>query len=85
MEISNWSEFNPKNKLDAESFVKSNLTRLSQLFNIEDDISMEEKEQILIEYLTRFPDQIRSLSLRFPDKSGSVAPIVQNIGGTMRY
>ncbi len=65
MEVSDWSSFNPKSKLDAESFVKNNLFRLIQLFNIEDDYSTEEKEEILIKYLTRFPDQIRSLNLLF--------------------
>jgi hypothetical protein len=85
MGISNFSNFSPKSKLDAESFVKSNLTRLAQLFNIEDDTTMEEKEKILIDYLSKYPDQIKSLSLQFPNKEGSVAPIVQSIGGTMKY
>ncbi len=85
MEVSDWSSFNPKSKLDAESFVKNNLFRLIQLFNIEDDYSTEEKEEILIKYLTRFPDQIRSLNLLFLDRSGSIFPKTNNIGGVVKY
>jgi len=85
MEISNWSTFNQKSKLDAESFVKNNLFRLIQLFNIEDDFSIEEKEEILIKYLTKFPDQIKSLNLSFPNRSGSWIPKTNNIGGVVKY
>ncbi len=86
MGLSSWSDFmNPKSKLDAESFVRSNLFRLSQLFNMEEDLTTEEKEEILIKYLTKFPDQIKSLNLQFPEKSGSWVPKTNNIGGIVKY
>ena len=84
--IENWSNFNIKNKLTAEDFVKNNLKRLIQLFNIEDDLTIEEKESILIEYLTKYPDQIKNLSFRFPQQDRqSIIPVIQNIGGTIKY
>ncbi len=87
MGISDWNNFdyNIKSKIDAESFVKNNLFRLIQLFNIEDDISIEEKEEILIEYLTKYPDQIKSLNLVFPNKYGQMSiPKTNNIGGVYK-
>ena len=69
MNISQWSDFlNPKSKLDAETFVHNNLYRLIQLFNVDDELSIEEKEESLIKYLTKYPDQIKSLNLIFPNR-----------------
>lgn len=84
--IEDFGKFNMKNKLDAESYVNANISRLTQMFNIEDDFTPEEKEKMLIEYFTRFPDQIKSISLKtFGAGTGNYIPTTNNIGGVIKY
>lgn len=84
--MQDYGKFNAKTKLGAEAYVGANLYRLIQVFNMEDedDQTVEEKEKYLIEYFTRFPDQIRSVSLSTFGMPVNVTPITNNIGGIYR-
>lgn len=84
--IESYPEFNPKNKLDSMSFVRNNFYRLSQLFDVDDDLSLEDKEKILVDYLNRYPESIKSISLSFPQKGLYLSsPVVTNIGQIIKY
>ncbi len=84
--IENWDIYNQKNILDARSYVSRNLYKLIQLFDIEEEFTIEEKEEILIDYITRFPDVVKRLQISFPERDGStMVPKVQNIGGVYKY
>lgn len=84
--ILDWNNWNPKVDFEVRGWVKNNLWRLIQLINIDSDLSIEEKEEILVNYFTKYPDQIPKLNLQFPqgDRS-SMTPRVQNIGGVIKY
>ena len=84
--IDDWSLYNQKNLLKAKEFVNDNLFRLVQLFNIEDDVETEEKKQILIDYFTRYPDQIKSINVYTVGNPNQLSvPRLNNIGGTFKY
>lgn len=84
--IKKWSEWNPKVDFEVKGWVKNNLWRLIQLMEPDEDLSDDEKEDVLVDYFTRYPDQIPKLNLQFPqgDKM-SMVPKVQNIGGVVKY
>ena len=84
--IEEYPDFNPKNNLNSSSFVKDNLYRLSQLFDVDEDLTWDEKEKILINYITKHPESIKSFNLIFPQRGISIsAPKVTNIGGLVKY
>ncbi len=83
--IKDWYSYNPKNILAAKEFVESNLIRLSNYLD-SDKYTEEEKKKILIDYFTKYPDQIGSIRV---GTIGSVnqlmAPSLNNIGGVIKY
>ncbi len=80
--IEDYGEFNQKTKLDAEGYVESNLDRLIQLFNIEDYSNMEEVKKTLVEYFTRFPDQISRITMNTVGLPKGNNLSLNNIGST---
>ena len=84
--IDDWSLYNQKNKLKAKDYVSSNLLRLVSLFKFEDECSGEEKEQLLVDYFTKYPDQIKSLSYYTVGNPNQMSvPRLMNIGGVIKY
>ena len=84
--LDDWRLYNKKNKLSAKDYVEGNLYRLLQFFEFDDDSSIEEKEQILIDYFTRFPDQIQYMTYVTVGKPNPAsAPKLNNIGGVIKY
>ncbi len=84
--IDDWSLYNQKNKLNAKDYVSSNLFRLVSLFKFDDECSDEEKEQLLVDYFTKYPDQIKSLSYYTVGKPNQMSvPRLMNIGGVIKY
>jgi len=84
--IDDWSLYNQKNKLNAKDYVSGNLLRLVPLFKFDDECSDEEKEQLLIDYFTKYPDQIKSLSYYTVGKPNQMSvPRLMNIGGVIKY
>ena len=84
--LDDWRLYNQKNKLSAKDYVEGNLYRLLQFFEFDDDSSVEEKEQTLIDYFTRFPDQIQYMSYFTVGKPNPASvPRLNNIGGVIKY
>lgn len=84
--IDDWSLYNQKNKLKAKDYVSSNLFRLISLFKFDDECSDEEKEQLLVDYFTKYPDQIKSLSYYTVGNPNQMSvPRLMNIGGIIKY
>jgi hypothetical protein len=84
--IDDWDLYNQKNRLSAKDYVTDNLYRLIKFFNIEDDYTIEEQEQILIDYFTKYPDQIQSLSIHTIGRPHQLSvPSLNNIGGVIKY
>ena len=83
--IDDWDLYNQKNRLSAKDYVTDNLYRLIKFFNIEDDYTIEEQEQILIDYFTKYPDQIQSLSIHTIGRPHQLSiPSLNNIGGVFK-
>jgi hypothetical protein len=79
-----WGEYsaNP----DIREWVQSNFWRLNQMMDIDDDLDLEEKEDILIKYFSKYPDQIKMLNIEFPQYDiDSYVPKIQNIGSYIKY
>ena len=84
--IDNWSLYNQKNRLKAKEFVNDNLFRLITFFNFEDESSEEERAQLLIDYFTKYPDQIKSINFFTVGNPNQLSiPRLNNIGGTFKY
>jgi hypothetical protein len=84
--LDDWRLYNQKNKLNAKEFVQENLFRLIQFFNIEENLTTEEKEQILIDYFTKYPDQITSINISTVGRPNPMSvPRLNNIGGVIKY
>ena len=63
--ILEYKYFNPKNALTAKEYVENNILRLSQLMKIElNDSNIDEVKEYLIDYFTRFPDEITGINLK---------------------
>jgi hypothetical protein len=85
--IEDFGRFNTKNKLDAKTYVDNNYYVLKQVMNIDegDYDSIDDIKDVLIEYFTRFPDQISSVSLNTFGVAKNYVPRLNNIGGTIKY
>lgn len=84
--IDDYGEFNMKTKLDAKAYVEANIERLIQMYDMNDDSTIEEKQETLIKYFTRFPDQIRKISLQtFGTGPNNYVLRTNNIGGVVKY
>jgi hypothetical protein len=84
--IDDWSLYNQKNRLKAKEFVNDNLFRLITFFNFEDESSEEERVQLLIDYFTKYPDQIKSINFYTVGNPNQLSiPRLNNIGGTFKY
>lgn len=85
--IEDFGRFNTKNKLDAKTYVDNNFYALKQIMNIDEDDydSIDDIKNVLIEYFTRFPDQISSISLNTFGVPKNYVPRLNNIGGTIKY
>jgi len=83
--IDDWDLYNQKNRLSAKDYVTDNLYRFIKFFNIEDDYTIEEQEQILIDYFTKYPDQIQSLTIHTIGRPHQLSiPSLNNIGGEFK-
>jgi hypothetical protein len=85
--LDDYGKFNPKTKLDAKAYVDNNYYALKQIMNIDEDDydSIEDVKNILIEYFTRFPDQISRVSLNTFGVAKNYVPRLNNIGGVVKY
>jgi hypothetical protein len=84
--IDDWSLYNQKNRLKAKEFVNDNLFRLITFFNFEDESSEEERAQLLIDYFTKYTDQIKSINFYTVGNPNQLSiPRLNNIGGTFKY
>jgi len=83
--VDDWSLFNQKNKLKAEEYVNDNLFRLIRFYDFENG-EADEKKQILIDYFTKYPDQITSINIQTVGKPNQLSvPSLNNIGGIIKY
>lgn len=82
--LNDFNTFNNKNYIMAKDYVEGNFLRLVQHFKIE-DLSEDEQKEELIKYFCRFPDQISRFNIQITGRSRNVIPIVNNIGGTIKY
>jgi hypothetical protein len=85
--LEDWRLLNAKNKLNAERYVRDNFLRLVKLFDIdEDDYDIEQKSKILIDYFTKYPEQIKTISvMTVGNPNQLVVPKLNNIGGVIKY
>lgn len=84
--LDDWRLYNQKNGLAARDYVEGNLYRLLQYFELDDETSIEEKEQILIDYFTKYPDQIQYMSYVTVGKPNPASiPRLNNVGGVVKY
>lgn len=84
--IDDWSLFNQKNILKSKEFVNDNFFRLIQFIKFDGDVSESEKKQILIDYFTKYPDQIKSVSVYTVGNPNQLeVPRLMNIGGVFKY
>ena len=57
-----------------------------KLFDLNDEYTNEEKEDILIDYFTKYPDQIKSIVITTVGNPNQISiPTLNNIGGTVKY
>lgn len=81
--LDDFGKFNLKYKLGAESYVDNNLRRLMQIFNMDEN---EDNRNELIEYFTRFPDQISKLNIEIVGRNQNSHVLrTNNIGGVVKY
>jgi len=84
--IDDWRLYNQKHKLAAQDYVEGNLYRLLQYFDFDNDMTVEEKESSLIDYFTKYPDQIHFMTLHtVGNPNPSSTPRLNNIGGVIKY
>jgi len=84
--IDDWDLYNQKNKLDAKEYVDNNIFRLIRFFDFEDESGEEEKKKVLIDYFTKYPEQIKSITVQTVGKPNQLSvPILNNIGGVIKY
>jgi len=84
--IDDWDLYNQKNKLDAKEYVDNNIFRLIRFFDFEDESGEEEKKQVLVDYFTKYPEQIKSITVQTVGKPNQLSvPILNNIGGVIKY
>lgn len=85
--LQGFSEFNPKHKLTAQSYVKNNIRQLMQFMNIEEEDyeSIDEIESDLIKYFTKYPDQMTNYQLKTTGYPRNMNLSTNNIGGVIKY
>ena len=84
--IDDWSLYNQKNRLKAKEFVHDNLSRLIKFFNFDGESSEVDREQLLIDYFTKYPDQIKSINFYTVGNTNQLSiPRLNNIGGVIKY
>lgn len=85
--LQGFSEFNPKHKLTAQSYVKNNIRQLMQFMNIEEEDyeSIDEIESDLIKYFTKYPDQMVNYQLKTTGYPRNMNLSTNNIGGVIKY
>jgi len=85
--IEDFSKYNQKNKLDAKTYVEYNINALIKIMNIDEDDydSIEDIESVLIDYFTRYPDQISSINLSTFGVPKNYVVKLNNIGGVIKY
>jgi hypothetical protein len=86
-EENDYSNLNVKNRLDAIPFVENNFRQLIQMMDIDiDDYDSEEDiKSELVEYYTRFPDQISRVSFSTFGVPKNYQLKLNNIGGVIKY
>ena len=84
--IEDFSKYNQKNKLDASSFVDVNVYALIQTMNIdeEDYDSIDDIKSVLVDYFTKHPDEISTISLSTFGVPRNYSIKLNNIGGAIR-
>lgn len=85
--INDFGKFNQKSKLDADSYVDNNFRVLVQMMNIdeEDYECTDDIKKVLVEYFTRFPDQMSKISIETTGIPRSFNLSLNNIGGVVKY
>lgn len=84
--LDDWRLYNQKSKLSASDYVDGNLLRLLTLFGLENDFDEDEAKKILVDYFTKYPDQIKSISFTTVGRPNPAAiPRLNNIGGVVKY
>lgn len=84
--LQDFGTFNPKNKLDATTYVNYNFVKLKQIMNLEDsEMEDDDIKKSLIDYFTRFPDQISQVSLNTFGVPKNYVPRLNNLGGVVKY
>ena len=84
--LDDWRLYNQKHKLAARDYVEGNLFRLLQYFDFDDGLTIDEKETILIDYFTKYPDQIKFMTLHTVGRPNPASiPRLNNIGGVVKY
>jgi len=83
--IDDFGTFNQKNRILSQDYVEANIRRLVQHFKLE-DLEEDDQKEYLIQYFTRFPDQISRYNLQMVGGNRTqYVPRLNNIGGTIRY
>jgi len=83
--IDDWSKYNQANILKAKEYVDDNLFRLIRFLDFEDGID-DEKKQSLIDYFTKYPDQISKINIQTVGRPNQLSvPKLNNIGGVVKY
>jgi hypothetical protein len=83
--VDDWSKYNQANILKAKEYVNDNLFRLIRFLDFENG-QEEEKKQSLIDYFTKYPDQISKINIQTVGKPNQLAvPRLNNIGGVIKY
>jgi len=86
--IKEWSDYDPKLNKSVEDFIEINKYNLPELWD--SDLSEEENIDFMIDYFTKFPNEMRTSSnydkttkanQTKSDPLRGYVPILQNIGG----
>jgi hypothetical protein len=84
--VDDWDKYNQVNILKAKEYVNDNLFRLIRFLDFEDESGEEEKKQALIDYFTKYPDQISKINIQTVGRPNQLAaPRLNNIGGVIKY
>lgn len=82
--IEDYSIFNQKYRLDAKSYVEANLYKLMDLFNMEDYDDSDKASEVLIQYFTKYPDQISRVMMKTTGMPKNYLLTTNNIGGVFK-
>lgn len=83
--IDDWSSFNIPHRLHSVRYVTDNFSRLSKFIQLS-DLTDDEKYDALVDYFTKYPDQIEYLNVTTLGRPNEYTPPrLMNIGGVVKY